>query len=254
MRQNRTPQDDSYNFAKLYSKIEALLYLASFILSIVQHSSTLIPDNYFLIITGIIIVSLFSINRVKVQTLGKANDLRRKFFFDDAFDNKKLPHKNKEYFDNNDISGGLHKALANLHENSLFTSKITNMMLPCYWIKSSLILLAFLISLFCNGLNEVNSILLSFLLSGSIIIKTFNLQTIQDETNNVLIQANAICDRYEKTEDLSLYTSDILELLLKYEETLCGSEIILSDRIYNKINLALTDEWKELKNNYKIYS
>lgn len=254
MGKNRTPQDNSYNYAKIYSILEIILYTISFSFSIFQQYTKLIPDNYFLMFTGIILIMLFVFNRLKRQSLDEANNARRRFFLDNAFNNKKLPHKNGKYFDNEELRGGIKKALANLHENSLFTSRITEKMSIRYGIFSGIIALVFLVSTFLNGLNETNSIILSFLLSGGIIIQTIDYKALKNESFKIYLEANAICDQYNRTEKLSLYNSEIIDLLMKYEVSICENNTILSNCIYNRLNSSITKEWNDLKSNYKIYN
>ncbi len=254
MGKNRTPQDNSFNCAKIYSRAETILYTVSFLFSIFQHFTSCMPENYFLIITGLILIFLLCLKRLKVRSLDKANDARRNFFFDNAFNNNRIPHENKTYYDNEDLPGGLKKALANVHENTLFTSKITGQMLVVYGMLSFFIITIFLASIFINGLDEANAILLGFILSGGIVTETLNLYSLYDGTSEALSRANFICDSFNKTGKISLCTADIIELLLRYEALTCGNEIVLSETIYRKMNASITKEWINLKSNYKIYN
>lgn len=74
MGKNRTPQDNSFNCAKIYSRAETILYTVSFLFSIFQHFTSCMPENYFLIITGLILIFLLCLKRLKVRSLDKAND------------------------------------------------------------------------------------------------------------------------------------------------------------------------------------
>lgn len=253
MVKNRTQQDNSYNCAKIYSLLETTLYITSFLFSVFQHDTKMIPDNYFLMFTAIILIILFVFNRLKKERLDEANNARRKAFLDNAFNKNKFPHKNRKYFDNEELPGGIKKAFANLHENSLFTSRITHCMSILYGLLSGIIVLIFLVSIFLNGLNETNSILLSFILSGGIIVKTIDYKAIKNESLKIFLEANALCDRYNGTEKLSLYTSEIIDLLMEYEVIICGNGSVLSNCVYNRLKPSITKEWNDLKSNYKIY-
>jgi hypothetical protein len=50
-----------------------------------------------------------------------------------------------------------------------------------------------------------------------------------------------------------VFLSNILELLLIYENAIFESKIILNQRLFNELNDSLSEEWQKTKDNYLIY-
>jgi hypothetical protein len=73
-------------------------------------------------------------------------------------------------------------------------------------------------------------------------------------TEEVYDKANYICNSYEKNPMTSeVFLSNILELLLIYENAIFESKIILNQRLFNELNDSLSEEWQKTKDNYLIY-
>jgi hypothetical protein len=253
MKGNRTPQDNDFNLGKKFSLAENILYIVSYVVAMIQYHTSYIPEKCFLILTSIILILIYFANQIKENKIQDANGLRRKFFFDNAFGMKKFPHNNQNYYDNEEVDLGLKKTLANIHENALFTSKIVKRMCTGYYIFAFILSITFILSLFSNGLTELNAILLGFILSGSIVGQTIRLCSVKNETIKVFLDANEICDSYNKTQKIEDVVPEILNILVRYEVITSSNTIVLSDYLYTKMNQDLTQEWNELKTNYKIY-
>lgn len=253
MKSNRTPQDNDFNLGKKFSFAENILYIASYVVAMIQYYTSYIPEKCFMILTSMILILIYCANQIKENKIKDANDLKRKYFFDNAFGMRKFPHTNQSYYDNEEVDLGLKKVLANIHENALFTSKIVKRMCIGYYIFAFILLIIFILSLFLNGLTELNAILLGFILSGSIVGQAMRLCTVKNETSKVFLDANEICNSYNRTQKIKDVVPEILNILVRYEVITSSNTVVLSDYLYTKMNQDLTQEWNELKKNYKIY-
>lgn len=74
------------------------------------------------------------------------------------------------------------------------------------------------------------------------------------KSKEVYETANCICSDYEKNPiNISTLHFKIIELVLKYENSLFESKVILDGKVFEEFNKELSGEWEETKNAYKLY-
>ena len=75
--------------------------------------------------------------------------------------------------------------LANIHENSLFTSRIAEKMSLKYYFFSAIAFLFFVIKLFMSGMDDYSSLLLSFIVSSSLFNRAIKLNSLKKSSEEV---------------------------------------------------------------------
>ena len=185
----------------------------------------------------------------------KGHRVREVGLIDNSFNEKRIPNYNSEpYYNNASILKEEIKLLANIHENSLFTSRIAEKMSFPYYFFSAIAFLFFIIKLFMSGMDDYSSLLLSFILSSSLFDRAIKLHSLKKSSEDVYDKINEICSGYEKRSvKTSMILPQIIEVLLLYENAVFESKINLSERIFSELNDSLSKEWENVRDNYLIY-
>lgn len=232
-----------------------LISVISFILALIQSYTSIVPHKLFLFIAAFLLVVEKIISYYQVKFFDNAHKIRQTVLLDNSFGEKRIPNYDSgKYFDNYSIQTGKIKLLANIHENTLYTVKIIEKMLPKYYVTSTT-LFAFLILQVCNsGINDFSSSLLNFVISSDFVIRTIKLRNLRKAASSVFEEANSICSDFEKNMNTNLITRKIINIFVKYEEAVFESKIVLNEKVHSKYNSLLMREWEGIKNTYKIYS
>ena len=232
-----------------------LISVISFILALIQSYTSIVPHKLFLFIAAFLLVVEKIISYYQVKFFDNAHKIRQTVLLDNSFGEKRIPNYDSgKYFDNDSIQTGKIKLLANIHENTLYTVKIIEKMLPKYYVTSTT-LFAFLILQVCNsGINDFSSSLLNFVISSDFVIRTIKLRNLRKAASSVFEEANSICSDFDKNMNTNLITRKIINIFVKYEEAVFESKIVLNEKVHSKYNSLLMREWEGIKNTYKIYS
>ena len=251
----KNPQNSCYEKAKKCSWALDILGVVSIVMSLVQSKYQTISPRYFLIISGVLLIVVAIIENFQKKYYNEAHVIKEKVLLDNSFNAKKIPNYNSDlYFNNSKIKESVVKLLANLHENTLYTSKIVGKMVIKYYIISFLACLILFIKFSYSGMDDYTSILLGFVLSGSFFKRALSIGELKKVSDNIYEEINVICSNFEKGNNKKqILLREIFELLLKYENTLYESKVILNSKIFNKYNDEIGKEWENIKLTYKIY-
>ncbi|MGY6771610.1 hypothetical protein [Gallibacterium sp. ZY190522] len=250
------PQDKFFILSKRFALAQDIFGAIAFILAIFQGITLLFPTKLFLVISSGILVLEYVASHCKSMYFDQGHFLREKGLIDNSFNEKRIPNYDSEpYYNNASISKNEIKLLANIHENSLFTTRIAEKMSRPYYFFSAVAFLFFSIKLFVSGMDDYSSLLLSFIVSSSLLDRAMRLHSLKKSTEDVYTKINEICNGYEKDLDVTIVPlSQIIEVLLLYENALFESKIVLSKRIFCELNADLSKEWVEIRDNYRIYN
>lgn len=251
----KNPQNKDFILSKRFALAQDIFGAIAFVLAIVQGITLLIPAKIFLVISGLILVVEYMSSYYRSVFFDKGHRIREVGLIDNSFNGKKIPNYNSEpYYNNDSISKEEIKLLANIHENSLFTSRIAEKMSFPYYFFSAVALLFFIIKLFTSGMDDYSSLLLSFIVSSSLFDGAIKLHSLKKSSEDVYDKINEICSRYEKCSvKKSMILPQILEVLLLYENSVFESKFILSERILNELNDSTSKEWIDVRDSYLIY-
>lgn len=249
------PQNKDFILSKRFALAQDIFGAIAFVLAIFQGITLLIPAKIFLVISGVILVVEYMSSYYKSVFFDKGHRIREVGLIDNSFNEKRIPNYNIEpYYSNASISKEEIKLLANIHENSLFTSRIAEKMSFPYYLFSVLIFLFFIINLFIRGMDDYSSLLLSFIVSSSLFDRAIKLHSLKKSSEDIYEKINEICSRYEKRSvKTSMILPQIVEVLLLYENTVFESKVNLSERIFCRLNSSLSKEWIDIRNSYLIY-
>lgn len=249
------PQNKDFILSKWFALAQDIFGAIAFALAIFQGITLFIPAKIFLVISGVILVVEYMSSYYKSVFFDKGHRIREVGLIDNSFNEKRIPNYNSEpYYSNVSISKEEIKLLANIHENSLFTSRIAEKMSFPYYLFSVLAFLFFIIKLFISGMDDYSSLLLSFIVSSSLFDRAIKLHSLKKSSEDIYEKINEICSRYEKRSvKTSMLLPQIVEVLLLYENAVFESKINLSERIFRKLNSSLSNEWIDIRNSYLIY-
>lgn len=251
-----TPQNNSFVISKGLANLQCFFNSLTPIIAIYQAIKGCIPHTIFLYLTSFLLLLDFMLSYGRDYYFDEGHQLTTLGLFDNSFNEKRLPNYDSEpYYNNSSINTIEIRLLANIHENALFTSRITKKMTTTYFVLSGLVFLSFLSNVFLNGIDDYSSIILGFLLSGSILNRALKINNLKKRSEEVYKCANELCNDYEKQLLIKEnFISKVLLLLLKYENAVFESKIILSKRIFLKLNNDISEEWNKIKNKYSIYT
>ena len=253
--EEKNPQNSCYEKAKKCSWALDILGVVSIVISLIQPIYQTVSPRIFLIISGLVLIVVAIIENFQKKYYNEAHIIREKVLLDNSFNAKKIPNYNSDlYFNNSKIKESEVKLLANLHENTLYTSKIVGKMVIKYYIISFLACLILFIKFSYSGMDDYTSILLGFVLSGVFFKRALSIGELKKVSDNIYEEINVICSNFEKGNNKKqILLREIFELLLKYENTLYESKVILNSKIFNKYNDEIGKEWENIKLTYKIY-
>lgn len=216
-------------------------------------SSLLAITNSLSISSVIVAILLFAATQVFSSIFQKSEEVRRAGFLDNALGCRTAITASRKYYDNDDTVFGFKKLLQNLHENSLFTSEIAREML---FVRGLLLVpvLALLICVFIVGLRNVawGVLFLSIVLSSRFTTQFLKLCDLYRGAEKIEQDCHRLYEHiYNQTlSEMSAATHEIIALQTKYDVLLSRCEIILSTKIYTKINKTLTLQWNEIKTRF----
>lgn len=251
----KNPQNKDFIVSRRFAFVQDVFGAIAFILAIFQGITLFIPAKTFLVISGVILMVEYMSSHYKSVFFDKGHRIREAGLIDNSFNEKRIPNYNSEpYYNNNSIPKEEIKLLANIHVNSLFTSRIAGEMSFKYYCFSAGAFLFFIIKLFMSGMDDYSSLLLSFIVSSSLFDRAIRLNSLKKSSEEVYEKIIGICNAYEKcSAKTKVILPRIIEVLLLYENAIFESKLILSEKEFEKLNATLSKEWLDIRNSYLIY-
>ena len=253
--ENRNPQDKNFTISNYLAKVQDIIGVIALLLSMFQCATSFLSAKHFPMMTGVMLILEFFIEYFQGINFDQGHYIREATLLDNSFNEKRIPNYNGNlYFNNDSIVAGEIRLLANIHESALFTSKVTEKMAIKYYFVSIIALSFFIIKLFFSGMDDYTSILLSFILSFSFFRRAFKISSLNKTSKEIYDSANHICNNYElNLVNNNALQSKIMELVLKYENSLFESKIALDSKVFKAINKQTNEQWESIKKTYKIY-
>jgi hypothetical protein len=204
------------------------------------------------IFNSLLIFAYISMDILGSYLMQKAEARRRLDFIDNSFDTSLSGTKSENYFTNEMLSPGIYKMAVNCFENSLFSYSISKRMLKSLTIKNTIVVAIFILA---ATMGEKEMIILFFQLSLPFLLiqQLVKLVLYVTNTENVLDNFKTLFNDL-KDADYEKKTPGILRNIIQYESNISWGSILLSSKIFNKLNPSLSEEWWVLKKEYKIES
>lgn len=181
----------------------------------------------------------------------KAERIRRQQMLSNAF-GASLTHEKTALYYNNEYTPSIKRLGANTMENSLFSKEIAGKML----IKSRFITSGYIICwLFAFALRHNNLELLTWItqivFSSEIVVQWLNLEVLRFRHERTYEQLHTHF-LYEIGEESPRAVATILDAFVSYETAKSSAGLLLSTKVFNKLNPSLTVKWEQIRKDLKM--
>jgi hypothetical protein len=252
-----------YNLFKLIDLIRAwltrifvIVFLLSLVPAVLRYFDSNLQIDEILSTLNIIAIGLvFSLELlVEYILVPQADTARRDDFLDNSFGSKFSTNPSEGYYDNDSVSHGDFKVASNLFENCFFTYNLAKAITLSKVIWPTILMLTVAVCAY-YGFDDVPfglsvlQILFSMNILGDLIkhcILLSRLHDIQDAWI-ALFQSPDF-----KLEARAKYTAHIHRYWLQYEALHSRIQASIPEKIFNKLNADLTNEWQKMKDRYNI--
>lgn len=184
---------------------------------------------------------------IRVYFWPRAENSRRKDLFTDAFDVPLTAQPSEGYY-NSRQQPGLRRMLASFMESSFFTQKITGTMLA--WQRAKIIIYFGLwIVAVMNRTADIGTLALivQALFSEQIFSKHIRLEWLHRRAEGIYGKAHSLFLQHSSTRNTKHFTACALEIMAEYETAKASASIVLSSRIFNRDNAAITAQWDAVR-------
>lgn len=251
------PTRESFKQAKRIEAITLYLLIASAALTFTNYILT----NFFKdleVYAGIasnintVIILLYAILKFGVNYIIFHNSFnKRADFIDNSFDTNYSPTRSNKYYNNDTIAPGILRMGANSFESCFFTYKLSLKSILSKWILN-LSMIILIISVALQGSSTAFSMLIQLSLPIFLISDAINHSVFCLRIKNIF---DSFCRLYNDLIDeknIEKKEPEIILLVLNYETTKSTFNLLVSEKIYNKFNPQLSEDWEKLKEQYKL--
>ncbi|WP_413475874.1 hypothetical protein [Staphylococcus equorum] len=247
--------DSKYKTINNFNKTKEILFCLSLIVSVTAEIIENSIWKYYLIICFILVLIIFFLvdNILTVWLVPKIEGMRKTHLLSNSLDISLNDEKTKNYY-NNTSTPSIYRLGLNVFENSLFSFEVSKKMLHKERCKAIISLGILIILVLIRSTHiEVILFLVQFLFGTSIINSWLKLESYKCETEKIYNQCRAIYLSNNKEQELTkLNVSKILDVTIEYEALKARTGVILSTKIFNKINPRVSEKWKEIKRELKL--
>lgn len=255
----KVPQENYFEKAEKWNAglnvCRIAIVLVSIITIVMTHFELellFVKDTITVILLCLTIINIYGKCRFS-SLYRRAEQIRRKGFLDNAFGTKMVDIESEGYYDTEDIKPGFKRFLANLHENCLYSSRISEKMFVTSEKKliiSFILVLIILVSNLCEM--QIIVALIDLLIAADVFEEYRSLKTFSEETNKILDECiniwGSYAERYYNPDDKTM--ARIMKAYSDYETTLAYESIMLDEKIFNTMNKRLEQEWEDIKKRY----
>lgn len=257
------PQASLFDLIRQIQKTQRIVFYIVLFLSLISALLAIkvfsIPEEYNnlknIVFTCLTILLFILTGLIDFYLLPGAERKTRCDFFDNAFGSKFISSKNsEEYYTNDELEKGIYKMAVNLFESILFTLTISKKMIIRRAISSAFLFTIVLVLVF-YGLKDTYSYFILFLqalLSTYFIGGFTKLIFFVIRNNSYFEELKLLFSNEDFKANVKRYEAHIIRLYSDYESNKGWGNIILSNKIYEKVNPILIKEWEEMKMRYNI--
>lgn len=251
------PYKGSFEQSKSFSKYaEISLWISTILLMVAYALKTINPDwiNISELITNIncfFIVAFAILSFISEMIFYQASIQRREDFIDNSFETTIAENRSTEYYTNENIASGVYKMAVNGFENSLFTYNIANKMTALLWVKN-IVFAILILSFAVFGYNGAFILLIQLTLPILLLQQAIKHTLFVYRMKRVFENYRRLFNDLKNINDSEVKSPEIILNVLDYETTLTNGSILLSSKLYDKLNPTLSTRWIELKHEYNI--
>lgn len=167
-------------------------------------------------------------------------------YIDNSLGSNLSGFRSQGYFSNDLNDDGIYKLAINCFENSFFSYEISKRMLVKEWSVFAIIGLIFL---FEASLGSTSIVVLIIQLSLPLYLfqQAYKLLHFNIRTKAVVTSFKSLFNEMKTVQSSSDKLPAIIKTILDYETTKSWGSILLCQKIFNKTNRTLSEDWNNLK-------
>ena len=254
----KRPQKLAFAKAILIDKWIQRISIGSFLFTV---SVTIVKSLNFTtdIYNSLMFISIILTITISVLTIlfnylkTDAETERRKGLIENSFDLKIAQSASENYYDTDNINYGPKKLLATIHENCMYTRRISEKMIKKCSVKllgmSIVLLICFFIGI---AKVEIFDSILQLFLSGIFLYEFIEILTLHLTTKKLEEESIIIWSTYNG-EINNAFLAKAIEISIKYECAITRANLILDEAIYKKYNAEIETEWLEFRKRHSIF-
>lgn len=256
------PQKHTFKDAETYKRWLGRIECFAIISSIIGTFLSFLPKysdeckQGFEIISLILIVGIFYLQQEFEITYKNAESTRRDGLIDSSYNTAIADIQSEDYYDTERIEIGFRKLLANMHENSFFSSRIIYSMFKCEGRKTIIAFLILIITAIVSSVTSQTFIaILQAFLSMNFIGSYFKLRNLKNELDLVQSKCKAIWENLKHNDRKSINPNQqalIIREVIRYETALSSASMMFDEDLYNQINPKATAEWEAMRSRYNM--
>ena len=188
---------------------------------------------------------------LSVYLIPLAERKRRRQLLSNAIGTPLIQEKTQLYY-NNEFAPSITRLGANVMENSLFSREIATLMLiPTRWIVG--VYMVVWLVLFASRQSNLDIMLwvTQFVFSGAVILRWIQLEFLRFRHDQIYENLYSHFLGGQKNTPKSVAT--ILDAFASYEAAKASAGLVLSTKVFNKINQQLTQKWENIRSELKMY-
>lgn len=249
----KSPQRDYFKIAGRYTRIYDVFFWIVFIFTVIF---TFFDFSVVVDCIGIFaLVTLLILEYIMNYYIFKAEETRRRDYFDNSFGTHYGDDPSQNYYDTDEINYGVYKMIVNTFESALFSLEISKRMENRILIKN-LLFLVIIIGLAIYGFIQTTfSIpILQLFLSRSFIIELLDIHKYNTRVERVFSDLKKLFtySLVNTSESIEKNMAEIIKLYIEYESNISDLKIMLDSKKYSSVNEELTEKWNAMKETYNI--
>lgn len=244
-----------YDLAVMFERLGTwLFWIIAFLSLCMLYAATFgtLVETILQAIFVLIVLGHFTLSQIsRFYLIPNAERMRRKQMLSDAF-GAPLSHDKTSLYYNNEYSPSIQRLSANTMENSLFSKEVASKMLSTKRLITggyvALWLLAF--SLRLNNL-AILTWITQVVFSGEVVAQWLNLEVLRSRFEQVYEQLHSHF-LYEIDANTSKTIATTLDSFVAYESAKSSAGILLSTKVFDQLNPALTEKWSQIRQELKM--
>jgi hypothetical protein len=229
---------------------DALFWLIS-ILSVatlfIDKSSYSLASDMMQIALIVSVVVFFALEQVqRLYLFPRAEDTRRQQLLSNSF-GVSLTHEETVGYYNNDQTNPIKRLAASVMESAFFTSEITRLMLPATRAKTFGYILIYIVAVL-NRSSDLAflAVAAQALFGGEVVARWLRLEWLRLRSERAFNNFNRLfAGRVAFTKAIA--QSEALDLFSFYESTKSTAAMLLSQKLFDRYNPRLTQEWEKIR-------
>ena len=200
---------------------------------------------------GVILLLFHVVNILTDYVQFRKEGERRLECIDNAYGTQLAENRTKEYHSNDSIELGDYKMVVNYFENCFFSYSQAKQGLKWLWVKTILFSLIF-ITAGLSGERVLFIQLLQLSVPYELIMRAIRLSVVTGRMEHIFARNRELFGRLDGKIELQKEKHECIRNILDYEVAITFSNFLPSDLLYEKMRKKLSEEWKQMKVDYKI--